>query len=119
MRKTQTALAISALLLAVLACNAVTSLAEPTSTPVVIVEPTIPVQPPNLPATEAEVTRVSLEEALTAYAAGTAVFVDVRSKQSFDISHIPGALYIPLGEFETNISGIDLPKDAWIITYCT
>lgn len=119
MPKTKFILAISALILATLACNTLMSAAEPTSTPFVIVEPTFPVAEPDLPATEAGVPRVSLEQALTAYSAGAAVFVDVRSPESYEISHIPGAINIPLGVFETDISSVNLEKDDWIITYCT
>ena len=86
---------------------------------VVIIEPTFAVQDPDLPATEADVPRASLEQALTAYNAGAAVFVDVRAPQSYEISHIPGAINIPLGEFETNIANVNLNKEEWIITYCT
>lgn len=107
------------LLLVTLACNMLNSRPQPTPTLVVIAEPTFPPSESNLPLSEAEVPRVSLEEAYTAYNAGTAIFVDVRSKPNFDAGHIPGALSIQLGEFETNASNLDLPKDAWIITYCT
>jgi hypothetical protein len=64
-----------------------------------------------------EIQRVLLEEAKAALDSGSAVFVDVRSKASYDASHIPGALSIPLGELETRLKELD-PK-AWIITYCT
>ena len=130
MPKTKILLAVSMLLLATLACNTLlpatappssptTVNADPTSTLVVIVEPTSPVEEPDLPRNEAEVPRVPLEQALTAYSAGAAVFVDVRVPQSYEISHIPGAINIPLGAFETDIANVNLEKDAWIITYCT
>lgn len=131
MQKPKIFLTISALIFATLACNTLmpateppssppTVSVDPTSTMVVIVEPTFPVEEPDdLPATEAEVPRVSLEQALTAYNAGAAIFVDVRSQQSYEISHIPGALNIPLGAFETDIANVNLEKDDWIITYCT
>jgi len=45
--------------------------------------------------------------------------VDVRSKEAYEASHIAGALFVPLGEFESNIAGLDLDKEQWIITYCT
>ena len=134
MPNTKILLAVSMLMLTTLACNTLlyapatappsspataTVNADPTSTPVVIVESTITVEEPDLPANEAAVPRVSLEEALTAYTAGAAVFVDVRAPQTYAISHIPGAINIPLGVFETDIANVDLDKDAWIITYCT
>jgi len=121
--------AISILTITVLACAALQRAVEPTpamtaiveSPPAItaIIEPTSPLQSPDLPATEDEVPRVSLEQALTAYAAGAAVFVDVRSEQSYAISHIAGAISIPLVEIETNPTGLDLDKGQWIITYCT
>jgi hypothetical protein len=121
MPKTKIIFAILALILASLACNALTPAASagPTSTPVVIVEPTFPVQEPALPATEADVPRVPLEQALTAYTAGAAIFVDVRGPADYETSHIPGAINIRLSEFENNIAHVDLDRDAWIITYCT
>jgi 3-mercaptopyruvate sulfurtransferase SseA len=64
-----------------------------------------------------EVPRVTLEEAKTAFDSGAAVFVDVRSAASYEASHIPGALSIPLGELESRINELD--PDQWIITYCT
>ena len=118
MPKTKFLIIITILILSTYACNALTS--NPQISPTyVIVEPTFPPTEENLPLTEAEVPRVSLEEALVAYSSGTAIFVDVRSKQSFDVSHIPGATHIQLGEFETDPAKIKLPKDEWIITYCT
>ena len=120
MQKTKFVLAFSILILASLACNALMPNAEPTSTMMVIVEPTFPTDsPPQLPATEADVPRVSLEEALTAYAAGAALFLDVRSAENYAESHIPGALNIYVDNFELNpvIPGHD--QDEWIITYCT
>jgi len=111
-------LGISLLLLASLACNAL-SPAEPTSTPVVIFEPTNPPQPGDLPATEADVPRVSLEEAFTAFNAGAATFVDVRDVDSFLFSHIAGALSVPLDAIETDPFRLGLDKEQWIITYCT
>jgi len=125
------------ILLATLACNALTPtspavptesvIVEPTlaptatqdiSTQYVIIEPTFPPTKSNLPFSEAEVPRISLEQALTAYSAGAAIFLDVRSKQAFDAKHIPGAIYIPLADIENNLD-IGIDKDQWIITYCT
>ncbi|HJS17139.1 MAG TPA: rhodanese-like domain-containing protein, partial [Anaerolineales bacterium] len=73
----------------------------------------------GLPATEAEVSRVSLEETLAALQSGEAIVVDVRGSDAYQASHVAGAISIPLGEIETNPSGLDLDKDQWIITYCT
>ena len=102
------------LALTVSACSA-----APTPAPTVIVEPTSPSQTGNLPQTEANVPRVSVEEARVAFESGQAVIVDVRSAESFAVSHIAGALSIPLARIEANPASVTLDKSQWIITYCT
>lgn len=64
-----------------------------------------------------EISRVSLVDAKAAYDAQSAVFVDVRDTGSFASGHIKGALNIPLADLDTRAN--ELPKDRWIITYCT
>jgi 3-mercaptopyruvate sulfurtransferase SseA len=96
---------ISALLLAILACN--------------FVAPTSATRPGNIPLTEAEVPRVSLEEAKLALESGNAIIVDVRGPEEYQESHIAGAISIPLGTIESNPASLELDKDEWIITYCT
>jgi NADPH-dependent 2,4-dienoyl-CoA reductase/sulfur reductase-like enzyme/peroxiredoxin family protein/rhodanese-related sulfurtransferase/TusA-related sulfurtransferase len=44
------------------------------------------------------------------------VLVDVRSKQEFELWHIPGALNIPLGQLRTRLA--ELPKEKTIFVYC-
>ena len=122
MSKTKIILAVSSLILTTLACNAFNELVPTSATPnptYVIVEPTFPPTQSDAPLTEASVPRVSIEETRVALAAGAAIIVDVRGPQAYDVSHIPGALNIQLGEFETNPTGLDLAKDQWIITYCS
>jgi rhodanese-related sulfurtransferase len=48
---------------------------------------------------------------------GTAVVIDVRTQDSYDIAHIPGAKLIPSGEILNHVN--ELPKDKLIITYCS
>ncbi len=100
-------LVIPILLLATLACSSALSQTEPTQ------------EKTNNPATEADVPRITVEDAKAAVNGSEAVIVDVRSAESFAAGHIAGAISIPLAEFETNISNIALEKDQWIITYCT
>ena len=69
----------------------------------------------NIPYPQVE--RVPLKDAKAAYDDGTAVFVDVRGDDSYNVSHIPGALSIAEAELENRFSELD-PND-WIITYCT
>jgi rhodanese-related sulfurtransferase len=73
----------------------------------------------DLPQSEAEVPRVSIEEARAAFESGMAVIVDVRSPSAFEASHIAGAISIPLGEIERNPTELAIGENQWIITYCT
>ncbi len=76
-------------------------------------------EPSGPPQSEAGVPRVPVAEAKAAVDSGEAVIVDVRSPGAYEVSHVAGALFIPLGEFETDPDGIELNKEQWIITYCT
>ena len=64
-----------------------------------------------------EIPRVTLAEAKAALDARSAIFVDVRSAQAYQESHISSSINIPLAELEARISELD--PDQWIITYCT
>jgi 3-mercaptopyruvate sulfurtransferase SseA len=99
--------------LTVCACSA-----TPQSQPTVIIELTSP-PADNLPQTEADVPRVTVEQALTALNSGAAIIVDVRSTESFLAGHIAGALSIPLARIESTPTNLPLDKNQWIITYCT
>lgn len=76
-------------------------------------------QPGDLPQTEADVPRVTVQEAKAAFDGGEAVIVDVRSVESFTSQRIQGALSIPLAGIEADPANVTLDKDQWIITYCT
>ncbi|HEU4746499.1 MAG TPA: rhodanese-like domain-containing protein [Anaerolineales bacterium] len=73
----------------------------------------------ELPLTEAEVPRVSREEAKAALDSGAAILVDVRSPDAFEESHVAGAISVPLGQIERDLTQVPLDTDQWIITYCT
>ena len=113
-RKARLLLVAWMLVLAISACSAQATASapgpsvEPASTPV-----------SALPRTEAEVPRVSLEEARTTLESGEVIVVDVRSDAAYEVSHIAGAIHIDLSEIEANPADLDLNKDQWIITYCT
>ena len=64
-----------------------------------------------------ETPRVTLAEAKAALDARSAVFVDVRSAQAYQESHIASSINIPLAELEARINELDPAR--WIITYCT
>lgn len=82
---------------------------------VVLNRPTAPMKIPTPDALE-QVRRVSLEDAKTAFDAGTAVFVDVRDGGSYNASHIPGALLMPISDLTNRLD--ELNPSSWIITYC-
>ncbi len=67
------------------------------------------------PGSVEQVKRVALNDAKAAFDAGNATFLDVRSSNSFEALHIPGAVSIPLDELPTRIS--ELAPTSWIIPY--
>ena len=111
-------LATTVLVLFGSACSAQPKQPKPTQAPTQIVEPVFTQTPRDLPLIEAEVPRVTVEEARAALDSGTAVIVDLRDPVAYENSHIPGAINIQLGEIETNPTGLNLDKNRWIITYC-
>ncbi len=72
---------------------------------------------PDLGIPFANIPRVSLEDAKKAFDTQSAIFVDVRDSTSYAQQHVKGALNIPLGDLESRLN--ELPKDQWIILYCT
>lgn len=60
--------------------------------------------------------RIPRDEAIKMVKEGKAVYVDVRSKEQYDIGHIKGALSIPLSELMTHLQQV--PPGKFIITYC-
>jgi 3-mercaptopyruvate sulfurtransferase SseA len=64
-----------------------------------------------------DVPRLAVQDARSRLDAGSALFVDVRSRGQFNASRIPGAVLIPIDEFEARYS--ELPRNVEIITYCT
>jgi rhodanese-related sulfurtransferase len=52
---------------------------------------------------------------------GRALFVDVRSESRYAAGHIPGAVSLPLGEFDARLSVFseEVPRDRPIVTYCS
>jgi hypothetical protein len=64
-----------------------------------------------------EIDRIPLAEAKTAFDNHQAIFVDVRSAESYAAEHVPGALNIPLVQILDRYHQIDASR--WIILYCT
>ena len=61
--------------------------------------------------------RVTIQELEELVKENKAVVIDVRTQDSYDAGHIPGAKLIPAGEIVNHIN--ELPKDKLIITYCS
>lgn len=70
-----------------------------------------------IPSSEDAVPRITIEDAKAALDAGTAIFIDVRGTENYDLVHIPGALELSIDQYETGLADVD--RDALIITYCT
>jgi rhodanese-like protein len=102
-------LAISVLAVAALACNAALPLARPSGTPT----------QGTLPLTEADVPRVTAEEAKAGFDRGEAIILDVRDEGIYSLRHIKGALSFPLTDIEADPNALNVDKQQWIITYCT
>jgi hypothetical protein len=69
------------------------------------------------PAHADEAPRISLEDAKKEFDAGTATFVDTRDVSSYQMSHIKGAINIPLFNIEQRWK--EIPTDKKIIAYCS
>ena len=73
--------------------------------------------PADLSIPYGSVQRVKLADAKAALDQKSAIFVDVRDADVFKTSHLPGALNVPLAEFQARLREMD--PSQWIITYCT
>ena len=72
----------------------------------------------KIPTTIAEVPRITPQEMKEKLDAGEdLVIVDTRSLESFNHSHIAGAVSLPLDEIGTRHG--ELPKDTLLVLYCT
>ncbi len=60
--------------------------------------------------------RITREEAIKLVKEKKAIYVDVRSKEQYDLGHIKGAISIPLGDILTRVR--ELPPKTFVITYC-
>ncbi|WP_080846273.1 ArsR/SmtB family transcription factor [Cytobacillus gottheilii] len=63
-----------------------------------------------------DVNGVSLEELKEKMESGEAILIDVRPKEEFNESHIPGAVSIPIEELNEKLAS--LPKNCEVVAYC-
>jgi|PlaIllAssembly_1097288.scaffolds.fasta_scaffold2382681_1 hypothetical protein len=47
------------------------------------------------------------------------VIIDSRLANQFEETHIKGAINIPLGEMERDVTLPNVPKDSWLVFYCS
>lgn len=79
------------------------------------------IAPPAAKHAKAEALFTSLEDAKILFDRKSAVFVDARHKEDYDLEHIPGALSLFVNGVDTLYSSVlgKVPKDQTIITYCS
>lgn len=75
--------------------------------------PEVTFETPKVP----DAARISLAEAKKAYDEGNALFVDVRSSETFAKEHVKGAVNIMIGDVDANLR--KLPRDKKIVVYCS
>jgi sulfur-carrier protein adenylyltransferase/sulfurtransferase len=61
---------------------------------------------------------ISAREAPDAISTNDAVLLDVRSDEEWQISHIPGALHVPMSQLEERLPELAPDRSRPIITYC-
>lgn len=77
-----------------------------------------PIPPPQATEPESDgVRRITPAEAHAAQEKGTAIIIDVRASESYNLSHIKGAKVIPINEVAARIK--EFPRNKLIITYCS
>ena len=62
------------------------------------------------------ITEVTPAEAMKEQDSG-AVFLDVREANEWNLGHIPGAVFLPLGSVESKVEEM-IPHDRRVIVYC-
>ena len=66
---------------------------------------------------KAKITQLSVAEAQARHGATGVVFLDCREPNEYNLGRIPGAVFIPRGQLETNIEA-RVPRDQDVIIYC-
>jgi len=74
--------------------------------------------PPPSQNAEDKIPRVKVEEAKKMVTEGKAIIIDVRGADAYKMSHIKGALDVPLTKLNDGEIK-DLPNDKLIIAYCS
>ena len=72
----------------------------------------------NQEAQKASISKITIWEGFEAFRSGTALFMDARNEQDFDLGHIPKAVNVPPGKKFTIESKDPKARSKLIITYC-
>lgn len=115
--KQHTLLAIGSLLIIVAGLILIVSANNVNTAPPPAISPQVTAPVPAGEDPYLEIPRVRLGDAKAAYDQKQAVFVNVRSADSYQAGHIPGAVSIPVHDLESRLK--ELKPTDWIITYCT
>ncbi|HEV7242145.1 MAG TPA: rhodanese-like domain-containing protein [Thermoanaerobaculia bacterium] len=67
--------------------------------------------------TKADVPRVTVEELRPLLANGDAIAIDVRGSVPYELGHLPGAVWMPLGVLQSRAG--ELPEEKLLVMYCT
>ncbi len=110
MRRVAT-VAVFAALLATAASAQKVMVPAKTSNPNLMITPASPIEQ-----SLGKAKRISRDEAIKLVKEQKAVFVDVRSKDSYDAGHIKGAMSIPESQLVARMR--ELPIKKMVITYC-
>ncbi len=73
--------------------------------------------PELLAEAKARIREISAQDAKALLGDGGAVFLDVREPQEANLGMIPGAVFIPRGNLESNVEA-RVPREARVIVYC-
>jgi rhodanese-related sulfurtransferase len=73
----------------------------------------------SVSANSAAPTIIHVSEAKELLESGRAIFIDARPPFEYDLGHIPRAVNIPLGDFDSHRGRLDsFPKNKILVTYC-
>lgn len=62
---------------------------------------------------------LDLDQTVSFFNSGEAVFVDARNRDEFVVGHIPGSFSLPYDEMEMYLDVLNyLPEDGLVVTYC-
>lgn len=62
---------------------------------------------------------IDVQEALSLYQEGKAVFIDARHEYDYKLGHIRGAVNLPMADFDNKADVLaSLPKNKTLVTYC-